>query len=356
MKTRAMAASGSLFILVAALAMPAHAAPKYKIHWLIGHQNLDFFEDAALDFKRTVETKSHGDIEIIIEKTGDSGGTAKLSSSEVGDAVAKGEAEMGHSFTDVMGAIDPRLYAFEAPFLIRDYRHMEGVIEGPIGEELLAGLRPKGIVGLSFTYSGGANGVATVDREIRKPEDLKGLKVGIYGDAVNASWLRGLGATPVAIGHAEDSILSREKAGDLDAAVITWRNFERASLDSRFKRMSLMSSTYLVSVTYVNEKFFDSLPPAYQALLRDSSRIEGRIERAKTIELNELTRRKVLAYGVQPVNLTVAGRARFVEAVRPSYASIEALVGKGLLDRIKKAKDGPMPSGDLRMVVDVVGR
>jgi TRAP-type C4-dicarboxylate transport system substrate-binding protein len=356
MKTRAMAASGSLFALVAALAMPAHAAAKYKIHWLIGHQNLDYFEDAALDFKRTVETKSHGDIEVIIEKTGDSGGTAKQSASEVGVAVAKGEAEMGHSFTDIMGAVDPRLYAFEAPYLIRDYRHMEGVIEGPIGAELLDGLRPKGIVGLSFTYSGGANGIASVDREIRKPEDLKGLKVGVYGDEVNASWLRALGATPVAIGHAEETILSKEKDGSLDAAVITWRNFERASLDSRFKRVSLMNSTYLVSVTYINEKFFDSLPKEYQTLLRQTSHIEGRIERAKTIELNELTRRKVMAYGVHPVALTEAGRARFVRAVQPAYASIEALVGKSLLESIKTTKDGPMPSGDLRMYVDVVGR
>ena len=356
MKTRKTAASGALFVLIAGLAMPAAAAAKYRIHWLIGHQNLDYFEDAALDFKRTVETKSHGDIEIIIDKTADSGGSARVSAAEVGAAVAKGEAEMGHSFTDIMGSVDPRLYAFEAPFLFRDYRHMEGVIEGPVGRELLDGLRPKGIVGLSFTYSGGANGVATIDRDVRKPEDLRGLKVGVYGDEVQAAWLSALGATPVAIGHNEDGLLAREKAGELDAAVITWRNFERASLDSRFKRMSLMSSTYLVSVTYINEKFFDSLPKEYQDLLMKTSRVEGRIERAKTIELNELTRRKVLAYGVSPVALSKANRALFAAAVKPAYAAIEKAVGKDLVERIRKTKDGPMPSGDLHAVVDVVGR
>src|SRR3569832_429257 len=143
MKTRKTAASGALFVLIAGLAMPAAAAAKYRIHWLIGHQNLDYFEDAALDFKRTVEAKSHGDIEIIIDKTADSGGSARLSAAEVGAAVATGEAAMGHSFTDIMGTGDPRLYAFEAPFLIRDYRHMECVFVGPIGRELLDGLRPK---------------------------------------------------------------------------------------------------------------------------------------------------------------------------------------------------------------------
>ncbi len=353
MKTRVKAATGSLFVLLAGLAMPASAAAKYRVHWLIGHQNLDYFEDAALDFKRTVETKSHGDIEIIIDKTGDSGGVAKQSAADVAAAVAKGEAEMGHSFTDLVGSVDPQFYAFEAPYLIRDYRHMEGVIEGPIGEHLLDGLRPKGIVGLSFTYSGGANGIATIDREIRKPEDMKGLKVAVYGDEVNSAWLRTLGATPVAIGHAEETILSKEKDGALDAASITWRNFERASLDSRFKNVSLVGSTYLVSVTYVNQKFFESLPKAYQTLLRETSHVEGRIERAKTIELNEFTKRKVLAYGVQPVYLTEESRAAFVKAVQPAYASIEKVVGKDLLEKIRKTEDGPMPSGDLHSVVDI---
>ncbi len=229
---------------------------------------------------------------------------------------------------------------------------MEGVIEGPLGAKLPGRTSPKGIVGLSFTYSGGANGIATVDREIRKPEDLKGLKVGVYGDEVNAAWLQSLGATPVKIGHAEDGILSRAEDGSLDAAVITWRNFERASLDSRFKHMNLMNSTYLVSVTYINEKFFESLPKEYQALLRETSHTEGLIERGKTIELNELTKRKVLAYGVQPVYLTEENRAAFVSAVQPSYSSIERLVGKDLIEKIRNTKDGAMPHGDLHMVVD----
>jgi TRAP-type C4-dicarboxylate transport system substrate-binding protein len=326
-----MAATGSMFILIAGLAMPARAAAKYKIHWLVGHQNLDYFEDAALDFKKTVEAKSHGDIEIDIVKTAD----------KIPAAVSAGEAEMGHSFTDVMGAVDPKLHAFEAPYLMRGYRHMEGVIEGPVGERLLAGLSDKHVVGLSFTYSGGASGIATLDREIRKPEDLKGLKVGVYGDAVNEAWLKSLGAIPVKIAHDEDGILARAKKGELDAVVITWRNFERAALDKDFKYMSLVGSTYLVSVTYVNDKFFASLPKEYQALLREASHNTGRIERAKTIALNDLTKRKLLAYGVRPVYQTADEKAAFERAVEPAYEAIDQTVGKELIEKFRATGDGP---------------
>jgi C4-dicarboxylate-binding protein DctP len=332
-------AVGFILVLVGAAASPVQAA-KYKIKWLLGHQNRDYFEEAAQNFKKTVEARSHGDISVEIV-LGDALESAPgRTSSEIAAAVARGEAEMGHSFTDVMGGVDPKLYAFEAPYLMRDYRHMEGVFEGPVGEGMLADLRTHHIVGLSFTYSGGASGVAA-NREIRGPEDLKGLKVGVYGDAVNKAWLKSLGATPVALEHGLDKILPLERAGQLDAVVITWRNLERQALNQGFKKMNLMGSTYLVSVTYINEKFYEGLPAEYRKLLKDASQEAGRIERAKTIELNENSKREMLAKGVSPVYLSEEGRGRFVEALKPAYeGTLEGVIGKDLIEKIKATKDG----------------
>ena len=218
---------------------------------------------------------------------------------------------------------------------------MEGVIEGPIGLELLEGLRAHGLVGLSFTYSGGASGIATTSREIRGPEDLQGLRVGVYGDAVNEAWLGGLGATPVAIEHRLNSILSLTQKGSLDSVVITWRNLEREGLNRAFKYVNLMNSAYLVSVTYINEKFFESLPEVYRTLLKEASHEAGRFERASTIELNERSKRAMLAKGVRPIYLTEQSKTKLLEALRPAYArSIEGLLGKDLLERIKNTPDG----------------
>lgn len=342
-----------LFILVfsACLAAPAQAA-KYKIHWLLGHQNLDYFEEAAENFKKAVEAGSHGDIEVEIMTTQARKLDQQRSSQEIAAAVAKGEVEMGHSFTDIMGRTDPRLWAFDAPYLFRGYRHLEGVFEGPVGSELLEGLRAHQMVGLSFTYSGGASGIAAREREIRGPADMKGLKVGAYSDAVNEAWLKTLGATPVAIGHGqEDGLPAMASSGALDAVVITWRNFERAALDLSFKYVAMMDSSYLVSVTYVNEKFFDGLPRKYQTLLREASREAGRIERAKTIELNESAKRAMAGKGVRQIYLTEEGRKSFTEAFQPAYEnSIEGLLGKDLVERIKNTQDSrihPSIPGDL---------
>ena len=179
------------------------------------------------------------------------------------------------------------------------------------------------------------------NRQIRH-EDLKGLKVGVYGDAVNEAWLKSLGATPVAIAHDVLSVQGLVRGGALDALVVTWQNFSRASLHKDFKYINLPGSTYLVSVTYINEKFFESLPEAYRTLIKEASRTAGRIERVKTIELNETAKRAMMAKGVRPVGLTDAGKRGFVQALAPAYErSLSGLIGKDFIKRIRDTADGP---------------
>lgn len=312
-----------------------HAAT-YEIDWYLGHPNLDYFEEAAAEFKSAVEKKSNGEIKIrIVKADADAWGPP-----EIATKVEKGEIEMGHSYADVMGHTDARLMAFDAPYLFRGYRHMEGVIEGPVGNELLEGLHAKNILGLCYTYSGGASGVATINREIRRPEDLKGLRVGVYGNAVNEAWIKALGAVPVRINHELKNLRQMARDNALDAVAITWRNFEEAELDEEFQYFNLPSVTYLVSLTYVNKEFFLSLPPAFQTLIREESLKSARLERARTIQLNEQAKRAMLSRGVRPVFLTKAGSQAFAASLRPAYEqSINGIIGKDHIERIKKTKD-----------------
>lgn len=326
--------------LLGGYAAPLQAAT-YKIRWMLGHRNLDYFEEAALEFKKAVETGTNGDIKVDISfQADDAPSSGPAQTPEIAGMVSRGEAEMGHSFVDVIGGLDPRFHAFKAPYLFRGYRHQEGVFEGALGAELLEGLRAHDIVGLSFTYSGGASGIATVDRELRRPEDLEGLKVGVFGDEIDEAWLKSLGAVPVPIGHELERIVPSARSGALDAVLITWRNFERARLETDFKHVNMMGAAYLVSVTYINEKFFDGLPENYRALIMKASREAGRIERAKTIELNENAKLALMSKGVRGVHLTVNNRGRFVSALKPAYTgTIERRIGRELLDRIRSSPD-----------------
>lgn len=323
-------------------AAPARAA-EYKIRWLIGHPDLDYFGASAQKFKEAVEQGSHGkiEVEIVPAKNPWENSPSGRANPEIAGKVGRGEAEMGHSFTNVMGKVDPRLMAFELPYLFHSYGHLEGVLEGPIGSELLAGLRAHKIVGLAFTFSGGAQGVATLDREIREPADLKGLKIGTFGDAVDTAWLTSLGASPVSIEHRLFGILPLTQSGSVDSVAVTWRRIHEARLHERYKYVNLMGSSYLVSVTYINEEFFQSLPEAYRTLVKNSAEVAARIERAKAIELNSTSEREMSAKGLIPVHLSAAGRLKFQAALRPVYEKqLNGIVGKELIERIRETSTG----------------
>ena len=54
-----------------------------------------------------------------------------------------------------LSSIVPETSVFSLPFLFRSTQHMRNVLDGPIGEEILASLKPHGLIGLAF-YDAGA--------------------------------------------------------------------------------------------------------------------------------------------------------------------------------------------------------
>ena len=83
-----------------------------------------------------------------------------------------------------MGPIVPELNVFNLPFMFRDNAHMEKVIDGPIGEEMLKKLSDHptaNLIGLCWMNAGTRN-VYNSKKPIKTVEDLKGLKIRMMGN------------------------------------------------------------------------------------------------------------------------------------------------------------------------------
>src|SRR5215510_9957851 len=82
-----------------------------------------------------------------------------------------------------MGPIVPELNVFNLPFMFRDNAHMEKVIDGEIGDELLKKLSDHptaGLIGLCWMNAGSRN-VYNSKHPIKAVQDLKGLKIRMMG-------------------------------------------------------------------------------------------------------------------------------------------------------------------------------
>jgi len=107
------------------------------------------------------------------------------------------------SGTAILNSFNKRIGVLDFPFLWQDYGHVHKVLDGEVGDILAEELGKNGFKVLSWMDSWGYRNVVTSNKEVKNPEDLKGLKIRtiqspIYVAALNAM---GANATPMAFGE-----------------------------------------------------------------------------------------------------------------------------------------------------------
>ena len=105
--------------------------------------------------------------------------------------------------TAIHNNFNKRMGVLDLPFMWRNYEHAHHVLDGKVGETLAAEHEKLGLKVLGWQDSWGYRNVITSKKEVKRPEDLKGLKIRTiqtptYVAALNAM---GASATPMAFGE-----------------------------------------------------------------------------------------------------------------------------------------------------------
>ena len=107
------------------------------------------YQATSLKFKELVEKGTDGRIKIKIFPQRQLGDDRAIL-----EGVRDGLIEVGLVTMGPIGAFDPRVDLLELPFLFKDTAHLDKVIEGPIGQKLLAMKKESGLVGLGYSVDG----------------------------------------------------------------------------------------------------------------------------------------------------------------------------------------------------------
>src|SRR5262249_47228848 len=120
-----------------------------------------------------------------------------------------------------VGAIGPvvdDLNVFNLPFLFRNTEHMEKVIDGKVGDELLAKItnHPTAkLIGLCW-MDAGARSMYNTKKTIATIDDLKGLKMRVIGNPMFVDMMNALGGNGISMGY--DQVFSALQTGVVDGA------------------------------------------------------------------------------------------------------------------------------------------
>ncbi len=164
-------------------------------------------------------------------------------------AITKVSSAAMESFTDNFKVIG-------LPYIFKSSDHAFRVLEGEIGNEILAAAEPFLIRGLCF-YDAGSRSFYTVSRTLNKPEDLKGLKIRVMKSPVAFSLIRAMGGAPTPIDWGE--LYTALQSGVVDGAENNPPSFFTSRHYEVCKHYSLTEHTTIPDVLIISLKIWNGL-------------------------------------------------------------------------------------------------
>ena len=159
-------------------------------------------------FKKDLEDRSKGAFTVQIYDSSKFGNF-----DAVVQGIRMGVLQMGSDGVGNFSVFNPKLMAFDMPFLIPSYEASDLITDGPIGQELAKSLENNNIIGLGYIEIGFKNIFS--NRPVRTLEDAKGLKIRSTHSKAHIDVLQSLGMnpTPVAWGDVYTALQPNPEAG-----------------------------------------------------------------------------------------------------------------------------------------------
>jgi tripartite ATP-independent transporter DctP family solute receptor len=237
-----------------------------------------------------------------------------------------------------VGALGPvvnDLNVFNLPYVFRNTAHMQKVIDGAIGQELLDKVTKNekaGLIGLCW-MDAGARSFYNTKKPIKTIADLKGMKFRVMGNPMFVDMANSMGGNGVAMGY--DQVFSALQTGVVDGAENNPPSFV---FDNHFqvaKFYTLDEHLIVPEMLVFSKKTWDTLSPDDQALLIKFSR-EAQLEERQLWEKYEKEAiDKAKASGIQIVQVSDADKKAFQDAVKPVWDKY----GTQFADVVKRIQD-----------------
>ena len=231
-----------------------------------------------------------------------------------------------------LNSVVPETIVTGLPFVFRSTEHMRKVLDGPIGDEILASMAAQGLVGLAF-YDSGARSFYTVKKPIKSIADMKGLKIRVIQSDLFVAMIEALGANPTPMPFGE--VYTALKTGIVDAAENNWPSYESSRHFEAAKYYNLSEHSLAPEVLVFSKKIWDALSKEDQALMRKAAKDSVPHMRKLWDEREVKSRKIVEAAGSQIV--IIPNRQEFIDAMKPVYAKF-ANTPK-LQDLVKRIQD-----------------
>ncbi len=245
-----------------------------------------------------------------------------------------GAIDLNRTNVALIGTFVPAMNVLAMPFLFRSIEHLQKVLDGPIGNEILDSFEPYGFVGLAF-YDSGARSIYNSVRPVRSIADIKGLRLRVQQSELMSNMIKALGAEPIELPYGQ--VLTGLATRLIDGAENNWPSFVTTGHYRYAGYYTITEHTRSPEVLVMSQKAWESLSSEDRKIFREAAVRSSQFMREKWKDLEERSRRQAEAAGVTIV--TDFDRKPFEAAMAGIYAKAQrdpAVVE--LIERIRKVE------------------
>lgn len=271
-----------------------------------------------------IAERTDGRIEISVFPAGQIGGAK-----EILTGLQLGTTEMALDGAGILSQWLPALSVLEAPFLARDFEHLERLVESEQGQVLVDELRESAGMRVLDVWYYGTRQMTNDVRPIETIEDMDGLKLRVPEVDLSLEFARALGMTPTPLAFPE--LYLSLQTGVVDGQENPLPTINAAKFYEVQDHLALTGHLVQFVAPIVAETAWSAASDEDKAVVLEVLQREGDAYSDAVVEQEAALVDELAEKGMQ---VTRPDTAQFVEAMAPVYAQFEDVWGAGVYDAL----------------------
>ncbi len=250
---------------------------------------------------------------------------------EVIEGVQIGTVEATIVSSGTLSNFVPETGVFDIPFLFRDLKHARTVLDGPIGQDILAKFESAGLVALAWGEQGFRH-ITNNRNAIVAPADVAGLKLRTMENPIHITAFQTLGAAPTPMAWPE--VIGALEQGTIDGQENPLSVITSAKLSEVQKYLTVSGHVYSPAMLLVSQDLWNGLSDEDKEVFKKAAAeavvaMRGFVDNAESSGVETLK-----AAGMDVGELSTEQKAAFQEALVPAYEQYYKTYSKDMIDQI----------------------
>lgn len=268
------------------------------------HQALQFFAE------RTKEL-SNSDIKIRVYPDAQLG-----TQRESLELVQKGALALAKSNAAELEAFTKDYGVYNLPYLFKNKEQYHQVLQNEVGQKILKSSESNGFIGIAYLDAGARSFYSA--KEIKSPDDLKGMKVRVQPSPTAVNMVKALGGNPTPLAYGELYTALQQKV--VDAAENNIPSYTLSRHNEVSKIFSEDEHTMVPDVLVISTKIWNTLSDNNKRAIEQAAK-EATQKMFSLWEESELVeKQKAIAQGTSFIKID---KIPFQQAVEPMYQDIK---------------------------------